>query len=274
MRATRTPLLILVSVSVLFVGWSHAVHRTITEAAVATQGAGLPEFFAKGAAYAVLASDDPDSFRSYGSKILGSTEEPEHFINMEKLSRSPLPTDRWAFYKMCHDKDLVAEHVGMLPYAVAEWTGRLATAFNNYRYKTDSKELQAKCLVYAGVLAHYAQDLCNPLHTTVFYDGKEEHKGKDLHSRVDWLLIKLQSTRSCVNGLKPYSWNGILMEIATELDKSHGLVETVFALEPEIPANSGVIKSDKVREFAQERIDAAAVFTARLFITAYENSAK
>jgi hypothetical protein len=82
-----------------------------------------------------------------------------------------------------------------LPYAIAEWTERLSIAFAEHRKYPANPYIQNKCLVYAGFLAHYAQDLCMPLHTTIHHDGRANPDGSTpktgIHPRVDSLVEKL-----------------------------------------------------------------------------------
>ena len=47
----------------------------------------------------------------------------------------------------------------------------LAVAFAEYRKWPDNPMIQHKCFLYAGFLAHYAQDMCQPLHLTINFDG-------------------------------------------------------------------------------------------------------
>ena len=69
-------------------------------------------------------------------------------------------------------------------YAVAEWTEKLALAFAQHRRWPENTLVQAECLLTAASLAHYAQDLCQPLHTSVHFDGRALEGGKSPRSGI------------------------------------------------------------------------------------------
>src|SRR5208283_2330159 len=62
-------------------------------------------------------------------------------------------------------------------------------AFYDYRAEPENAAARAKCLVYAGVLAHFTGDVTMPLHTTRDYDGKPGTDGKQvqrgIHAKID-----------------------------------------------------------------------------------------
>src|SRR5207245_6528572 len=66
---------------------------------------------------------------------------------------------------------------------------RLSCAFYDFRADPKNPAIQAKCLVYAGLLAHYTGDAAMPLHTTRWYDGKKGPNGKlvqrGIHAKID-----------------------------------------------------------------------------------------
>jgi len=163
----------------------------------------LPAFFAAGAGIVAHASLDPDNFtRPIAPEALHKAESPEHFfdIDVEPLAGEPLaganfPADRYAFIELCFARGVKPNHVGLLPYAVTEWTQRLTVALAEHRKYPGDPAIRAKCLLYAGMLSHYAADLCQPLHVTIHYDGRADSAGKSprsgVHAKVDALLGKL-----------------------------------------------------------------------------------
>ena len=88
-------------------------------------------------------------------------------------------------------KSCVSNRLGLLPYAIAETTYMLSLALAEHHRWPDNQAIQSKCLVYAGLLSHYAEDACMPLHATVHWDGRVLPNGQSprtgIHSRVDGL---------------------------------------------------------------------------------------
>src|SRR5581483_11942070 len=200
--------------------------------------------------------------------------------------------------------------VGTLPYAILEHEQELTMTFAEYRRWPHDPAVQQRALVYAGWLAHYAGDLEQPLHTTVDHDGRALPDGSSpftgIHFLVDEMFEKAPlDVRVLVRGVRPRAfpdaWSAILAELAT----SHGLVDDVYRLEPDLRASlpappprpaapttaaatsSGAAHaaappvppqvlappSKALRAFVDERFRSTASFIASLYLTAWERSA-
>ena len=155
----------------------------------------MPAFFRQGGNIASHVVFDPDLFKNRGVSVLRHAEEGEHYFDLEYLEGRAIPAKRFDFIALCQKLDLKPTKVGMAPYAIAEWTGRLAVAFAEHRKWPENEAIQQKCLVYAGMLAHYAEDICQPLHATRDYDGKKQEDGtvigKGIHEKVDSSVERL-----------------------------------------------------------------------------------
>ena len=127
---------------------------------------------------------DPDISKEQGTPHARQAEYGEHYIDIELFGEHPIPEGRDAHLKLCAELGLEPRKVGTLPYALAEWTERLAVAFAEYRKWPDNPMIQNKCFLYAGFLAHYAQDMCQPLHLTVNFDGIKQPDGTRLHQGI------------------------------------------------------------------------------------------
>ena len=260
-------------------GWwvdGHAVH---TEAAVLSLPASMPSFFRGSADVIAHFSADPDLAKNPGLSLLREKERPEHYLDLELLEGQTPPDTRGGFVRLCNQLRVEPSRVGFAVYAISEWAERLALAFAEYR-KWPSAALQYKCLVYAGLLAHYAQDLCQPLHTTIHFDGrvnggdesplgdKSPHSG--IHENVDSLIGKLDMKPEDIvgAGLEPGTFPALMPAILTQLENSHSMVGDVYDLESELQSAT----SSRVREFALERSRVSSRFTAALFLTAWRQS--
>jgi len=262
-------------------GWHGKGHHVATELAVRAAAGKLPDFFAKGAATVAHGSLDPDLFtRPIAPAALHSAEAPEHYFDVELLEGNQPPPTRQEFLALCARKPLAPDKVGLLPYAVTEWTQRLTVALAEHRANPDNAHVQAKCLLYAGLLSHYAQDLCQPLHTTIHWDGRARKDGSSprtrIHAKVDALLGKLEPDRQALlRQIKPAPVLLLMPAVLAEIRRSNELVDTVYRLETSLPELEAPLKpGSPAARFAAERLAAAAAFTASLYLTAWRDSAK
>lgn len=259
--------------------WHDEGHYYAAVAAVKAMPEDVPAFFREGAATVGHGSLDPDVFKHRELPQLNHSEFPEHFLDIEMLDGQDLPPLRYDFLKLCHDLDLDPSNVGTLPYAITEWTQKLTMAFAEHRANPDNQHIYAKCLVYAGILSHYAADLHMPLHTSIHWDGRAEegmpYVRTGIHLKVDALPTKIPYNELFAEPLPtPLTSRDIFTFTMDEFAKSHALVDRVYELEDSLPEMPDmVLRDDEVRDFTVERTRAAAAFTADLFLSAWRNSA-
>ena len=254
--------------------WWGDGHALLAAAGVAATPAEVPAFFRAGTDHVAHLSYDPDLFKNRATPHLYDAEHPEHFFDVELVEGMALPDDRYAFVEACQRAGVRPQKVGFLPYALAEWTERLAVAFAEHRRWPDDPVIHSKCLNYAGFIAHYAADAAQPLHLTIHFDGRVQEDGtvvqKGIHEKVDGLIqamgfdpIEL-GTRAKVVALDSLR-SGILAQVHS----NRTLIDQVYELGPHL----GDLDSAHVRAFAQDRAVAAASFTASLYLTAWRLSA-
>lgn len=276
-RKAAAAVVVLAAVAQAFDGQGH---WQATQAAVRALPADVPAFFRSGVDEMADGAMDPDVFKLDSLPQLRNGEYPEHYFDIELLQGRTPPARRYEFLDLCARQGMDPGKVGTLPYALAEWTQRLTVAFAQHRRWPDNRILQHKCLVYAGILAHYAQDACQPLHTTIHYDGRVGPDGKSprsgIHAKVDAVIQKVPVEPAVLAKemkVEPLDqlWPGILRQ----LEASHALVDKTYALEKEWPARATPLPADsKAADFARDRLAAAARFTANLYLTAWRDSAK
>jgi hypothetical protein len=257
-------------------GWDSNSHRRITAAALGALPEDVPAFLRQGVALASDTAVEPDAMRLPATAALRVAESPEHFIDLELMGGRDLPPDRYKFLALCHEIKQDPAKVGLVPYAITEAAQRLAVALADHRRRPDDLSVQARCVYHAGILSHYAADMCMPLHTTVHFDGRVNERGRSprsgIHLKVDALLAKLPpeawTTVPPVTEPVEQLWPAVL----AQLHESHALVEAVYALEPLVPEADAPIERDEVRQFATQRAHTAATFLARLILTAWRSS--
>jgi hypothetical protein len=261
--------------------WHTIGHGLAAAAAVRALPAGLPDFFRAGAGAVAHSAADPDLFKSRSPEIavLRAAEEPEHYIDLERLAGRPLPANRVAYTALLAELGRSSAEIGAVTLAVEEGTLRLALCFAEHRRWPENPHVRAKCLVDAGRLAHYAGDLAQPLHTSIHHDGWALPDGSSpftgIHAPVDALLERGRFDRElAVAGLAPAPFDDLHDGIAAELGASHARLDAVYRLEPKLLAAGGGAGDPEVEALACERYRATTLFIARLFATAWERSAR
>jgi len=285
----KRPLLWLAVISIaitaqpgLLRAWHGPTHERATRLALGSLPAdALPAFFLEGAETIVDLAPAPDLARKpIAPDALSIAESPEHYFDMEHLEGAALPATRYEMLRFCCDKGLDPTQVGLAPYAIIEWTQRLTVALAEHRRWPDSPHIQAKCLIYAGTLAHYAQDLTMPLHTTIHYNGRASPEGQrtpsNIHLKLDALPAKLPADEQITvdpDALAPV--DDLYDAVVAELHASHALVDHVYEIEDDLPEYDQPLNPQgPAAEFARDRLAAAAIFTARLYATAWRDSAE
>jgi len=261
--------------------WHAQGHRITTYEAVTLLSEELPRFLQTGREEMASDSVDPDLMRNRDLPQLRDREAPNHYLDLELLPLGVLPDARSEFLQYLASREvyLGVEDVGTLPYAVVEATQRLTLAFAQARSQPKNEHLQAKAMLFAAYLAHYAQDLCQPLHTTIHHDGRaledqsSPHTG--IHHQVDALIERLKPQESGEDGLfEPQALKPIFPAVFEELKSSHSHVERVYRLAADLEAlEGGAQPSAELRALTDDRYRAAVRFTANLILTAWRESA-
>ena len=257
--------------------WWGGGHDILTQASIKAVPDELPNFFRTSSAEEMIAhiAYDPDVSKNRDMPNARAAEYGEHYFDLELIKDNLVPSDRNAFIKLCAELELEPMKVGFLPYAVAEWTERLAIAFAEYRKWPDKPIIQYKCYVYAGFLGHYAQDMCQPLHLTVHFDGIVQQDGTKLHNgiheKVDSSIeiIKLNPTELAKNQ-QVKSVEELMPAIVQQIKDGHSLVDRVYNFVDEYQKLNQ--PSQDLMDFTNERSREAVRWTASLYLTAWKMS--
>jgi len=225
------------------------------------------------------ASVAPDLFKPrQAAPQLDAQENPEHYVDLELFAGRSLPAQRYEYFAALREVGVAPERIGVLPYAITEWTQRLTVTFAQLRRDPLSPGLRAQSVILAGILSHYAADLAQPLHTSIHHNGRAlppdyESPRTGIHYAIDGVLGKTSPTLPPDAPVaEPFEdlWTAVL----TQLAESHSHVTTVYSFET-APASGEIdLESEAVRAFAQERFEIATRFVARLWVTAWEDSAE
>ena len=262
-------------------GWWSGGHGILTKAAVQALPDEVPAFFRAGEGMIAHCAYDPDISKNRGAPHVNNAEHPEHYLDLELLQGKPLPKNRYEFTQLCNELGIKPDKVGFVPYALAEWTERLAVAFAEHRKWPNNTFIQSKCLVYAGFVAHYAQDMCQPLHLTIDFDGRKQPDGsvlhKGIHEKVDALIENLELNPSDLakdQMIQPL--DDLMAGIVEEFHAGYSLLDRVYELGDKPPSfqDKDWKRVPEVVDFATERAREATRFTAALYLTAWELSEK
>jgi hypothetical protein len=255
----------------------------------------MPRFLRRAVVEIAYLGPEPDRWRSPSEFALKNAQEPDHFIDLERVSwLDPLPQGRYEFYRKLYEKraatpstdhpdDYLPEHVGLQPYITMEVYGRLKAAFREYRQREAAHQptlaVQQAIIFYAGWLGHYVGDGSQPLHTTIQYNGwvgenpngyTTEHK---IHAQFETAYVAANITAKDFEGLvkAPQRLDNPFTDYVAYLRQSNVLVENVYALEK---AGGFTAKgSPAAFDFTTHRLAAASQMLLDLWYTAWLESA-
>jgi hypothetical protein len=272
--------------------WGNEGHTYINRVAAESIPATMPRFLRRAVVEIAYLGPEPDRWRSPSEFALKNSQEPDHFIDLERVSwLDPLPQGRYEFYRKLYEKraatpstdhpdDYLPEHVGLQPYITMEVYGRLKAAFREYRQRQaahqPTRAVEQAIVFYAGWLGHYIGDGAQPLHTTIQYNGwvganpTTEHK---IHAQFESTYVAANITAKDFAGLvkPPQRLDNPFTDYVAYLRQSNALVENVYALEK---AGGFTGKgSPAAFDFTIHRLAAASQMLLDLWYTAWLESA-
>ena len=274
-------------------GWGNEGHTAINRVSAQKIPAPMPQFLRAAVGEIAYLGPEPDRWRSATEFALKNAQEPDHFIDLERVSwLDPLPRGRYEFYRKLYEKraaatenpdDYLPEHVGLQPYITMEVYGRLKAALREYRQRRAAHQptqaVQRAIIFYAGWLGHYVADGSQPLHTTIQYNGwvganpngyTTEHK---IHAQFETAYVAANITDKDFSSLvkSPARVEDPFAGYLAYLQESHTLVEKIYALEK---AGGFTGKgSPEAFEFTRQRLAAGSQMLLNLWYTAWMESA-
>jgi len=233
--------------------WGSEGHIYVNRAAAEKIPLEMPRFLRRSVAEIAYLGPEPDRWRSPSEFALKNAQEPDHFIDLERVAwLDPLPAGRYEFYRKLYEKrasttenpdDYLPERVGLQPYITLEVYGRLKAAFREYRQRKASHQpahcVEEAIIFYAGWLGHYVGDGSQPLHTTIHYNGwvganpngyTTQH---GIHAQFETAYVAENIRAKDFAGLveSPARLEDPFAEYIAYLKQSNALVENVYALE-------------------------------------------
>ncbi|MCP4589253.1 MAG: PEP-CTERM sorting domain-containing protein [bacterium] len=153
--------------------WWRTGHERITEGAVSHLPPSLHGFFEDNLADVMTYSGDEPS------------RPPQHYIDIDLYPGWPgVPIIRDQASARAAHGDTLVDNAGTAPWAVDDRTAELSAQMAAAASEQDWQDL----LVTAGELAHYIEDLHNPLHLTVNYNGQLSGNN-GIHARYEGGMV-------------------------------------------------------------------------------------
>jgi hypothetical protein len=275
------------------VAWGNEGHSYLNRVAAEKIPVDMPRFLRTGVEEIAYLGPEPDRWRSPSEFALNNAQEPDHFIDLERVSwLDPLPQGRYEFLRKLYEKraaatdhpdDYLPERVGLQPYITMEVYGRLKAAFREYRQRIAAHQpteaTEQAIIFYAGWLGHYVGDGSQPLHTTIHYNGwvgpnpngyTTEHH---IHGQFESDYVRVNITAKDFAPLikAPERLNDPFADYIAYLKNSNSLVESVYQLEK---AGGFTGKgTPEALEFTTHRLAAASQMLLNLWYTAWLESA-
>ena len=273
--------------------WGAEGHTYINQVAAQHIPVDMPRFLRRAVVEITYLGPEPDRWRSPSQVALKNAQEPDHFIDLERIAwLDPLPSGRYEFYQRLYQKraattdhpdNYLPEHVGLQPYIVMEIYGRLVAAFHQYRQLGEQHQstatVQHAIVFYAGWLGHYVADGSQPLHTTIHYNGwvgpnpsgyTTEH---GIHAQFETAYVAQNITAKDFAHLvrPPQKLTDPFSDYVQYLKQSNKLVEQVYILQK---ADGFTGRgSPEAFEFTTRRLAAGSQMLLDLWYTAWLDSA-
>lgn len=293
MRSSKLLFFILLSATLAF-GWGDDGHKIVNRAAVNAVPADMPAFFKAGIERIVYDGPEPDRWREKTELSLKEAQEPDHFIDLERVQDlGELPEGRFEYIQLLYGKrahvttnpdDFLPEKVGFQPYAALEVYGRLKVAFREYRKLKaaglPTEAAEQNVILYAGWMGHYVGDAANPLHTTIYYNGwVGANPNGYTTAKIHWpfesdMVMKnlayMGDIGSLVSAPKPLE--NPFRDYVAYIEASNKLVGPLYQLEKKGDFNNG--GNDEGKAFVRSRLAAGAQMLANMYYTAWKESEK
>jgi hypothetical protein len=282
--------------------WGNDGHILVNRTAAQAMPATMPLFLRQATARIAYLGPEPDRWRSRTEFELKQAQEPDHFLNYERLQGfGDLPPGRYDFYKRAYERyfaaqkaattdaerkeaeELRPDSIGLQPYIVMEVYGRLKAALREYRKlklaHQPTQGAETAAIFYAGWLGHYVADGSQPLHCTIYYDGWSGANpngyttAHGIHSLFESKYVAANLPRLQIRDRMraPVRLEHPFQDYMQYLHDSNGLVEKVYQLE-----KAGGFKdqgSADALEFTRARLAAGSQMLLNLWYTAWLESA-
>lgn len=177
-------LLLVCLFAVLTLGWGFNVHRMITRVAINRLPPESLSYFEPITNEVIRYSTYPDEHR---------TEPNAHFMEIDFYGNYPFSAFPYSFKEAVkkYGETTVISH-GWVPWAVKKYYDKLVAAIATH---------SPNVAKYAGMMAHFAEDLHMPLHATENFDGQLTGQS-GIHALWESIIVDKKFTSSMIGSTK------------------------------------------------------------------------
>lgn len=325
MKHSHLPFRLLVLPLVLFTvprcpGWDYEGHRLINQLAIDTLPPDFPAFVRAPEARERIGflGGEPDRWRNTADLELKHCNNPDHYFDVELLEPHQLDlarvspfryefTAQLALARAAHpanfplidplkDADHTRTLIGFLPWTIAEFQGRLKSAFSylkEYQSAGTPEEIanaQQNIVYLMGVMGHFVGDGAQPLHTTKHHHGwvgdnpKHYATNYSIHAWIDGGYIqqfgispeKLRARLQPATLLKAPATGtthpNAFQDALAYLAEQHRQVEPLYQLERAGKLSGRLERSEEGYSFITGQMLKAAQMLGDLWLTAWQQA--
>jgi hypothetical protein len=301
--------------------WDYEGHRTINQLALKALPADFPAFVREpaNAERVAFLSGEPDRWRNTADLPIKHFNGVDHYCDLEQLTEAGLTPAtvsalryefalQFAAGRAAHaanfplldptkNQDRTREWPGFAPWAIAEYYGKLKSAFSYWKAFREAgtpdeiANAQADIVYVMGIMGHYVGDSAQPLHTTKHHNGwvgenpQGYTKWSGLHSWIDSGFIaragiKFAALAPRVASATPLALaptadgrDPLFSAVMTYVVTQQKLVEPLYILE-----KKGALKIDgagpnaEAKKFIEDRLLVGGDMLARIWLTAWQQA--
>lgn len=248
--------------------WGYKVHYEITKRACEILSRYFGENFKYYTEYIAEHSDLPDKWKSYYAyEGYGYLESPNHYCDYDyylKLDRIDLDNEIKIIKKHFTQQEL--KDGGTVIWAIEEYSKLLKNALESKDFLTS--------LIYMAVISHYLEDIHQPFHSTLNYDG--QLTGNDgIHLRYEIYMIDLHWNKpeiEDIDTVEILDLKNIRKFVISILEDSLSNVEPILKADTNAKKIDPTFSSDyyknlweDVKEITNEQINKAVISLVSLF---------
>ena len=322
MKFAGKPLLFTLIAGVFFPttadAWDYNGHRMVNQIALASLPADFPAFVKEPAAAERIAflSGEADRWRNTPDLPLKHCSSPDHYLDFEQIkfagmTSKDIPALRYDFVTRfaagrakhpslfpqidpAKNADHTAEWPGFVPWAIAEYYGKLKSGFSylkTYEELGTPEEVanaKANIIYIMGVMGHFVGDSSQPLHITVHHNGwvgpnpNDYTRWSGFHAWIDGGFIEksgivldeiLPEVKPAAPWKLPATPDGrdpIFSAVIGYVESQHGFVEPIYALEKKGAFRAeNAERSKEGRDFIKKQLLTGGRTLAEIWLTAY-----
>ncbi len=300
--------------------WDYEGHRAVNQLALAALPKGFPAFVKTPEARERIAflAGEPDRWRNLGDDLpLAHFNGPDHYLDLENLedyglTPEALPifrydfTSKLALPRAAHpekfppidparNKDHTRELIGLAPWAITEYCGKLKSGFSYLKafqdYGGTPEEIanaQQNIIYVMGVMGHYVGDCAQPLHVTKHHHGwvgDNPHgfaTNSSFHAWIDGgffrntggikaepLVGKIRPAKIVSDPTKP---DDLFKQVMAYLSETHKQVEPLYQLEKEHKLSPENEKAGEGRVFLEGQLVKGGQMLGDLWFSAWQQA--